>query len=87
MANVVLDLKTHPDAIIPDLSKPDPLVTFTKNDIAFTYGSKWKQRYFTKVGDDYFPSAPSGTSRTSGGRATSSPTTPTGGCRNIRRTT
>lgn len=54
MANIVLDPKQHPDAIIPDLSKPDPLVTFTKDDIAFTYGSKWKQRYFKKVGDDYF---------------------------------
>jgi predicted CXXCH cytochrome family protein len=51
----VRDPKTHPDAIIPDLSKPDPLVTFTKDDIAFVYGSKWKQRYFTKRGDDYFP--------------------------------
>jgi predicted CXXCH cytochrome family protein len=55
MANVVRDPKAHPDAIIPDFSKPDPLVTFTKADIAFVYGSKWKQRYFTKVGDDYFP--------------------------------
>jgi predicted CXXCH cytochrome family protein len=55
MANVVRDPKTHPDAIIPDLSKPDPLVTFKKEDIAFVYGSRWKQRYFTKVGDDYFP--------------------------------
>jgi predicted CXXCH cytochrome family protein len=55
MANVVRDPKIHPDAIIPDLSKPDPLLTFTKDDIAFVYGSKWKQRYFTKVGDDYFP--------------------------------
>jgi predicted CXXCH cytochrome family protein len=55
MANVVRDPRVHPDAIIPDLSKPDPLVTFKKDDIAFTYGSKWKQRYFTKVGDDYFP--------------------------------
>ncbi len=55
MANVVLDPKEHPEAIIPDLSKPDPLVTFTKDDIAFVYGSKWKQRYFQKVGDDYFP--------------------------------
>jgi predicted CXXCH cytochrome family protein len=55
MANVVRDPKDHPEAIIPDLSKPDPLVTFTKGDIAFVYGSKWKQRYFTKVGDDYFP--------------------------------
>src|SRR5262249_44369523 len=55
MANVVRDPKTHPDAIIPDLSKPDPLVTFKRDDIAFVYGSKWKQRYFTRVGDDYYP--------------------------------
>jgi len=55
MANIVLDPKDHPDAIIPDFSKPDPLLTFTKNDVAFIYGSKWKQRYFNKVGDDYFP--------------------------------
>ena len=55
MANVVRDPREHPDAIIPDLSKPDPLVNFTKDDIAFVYGSIWKQRYFKKVGDDYFP--------------------------------
>ena len=55
MANVVRDPRTHPDAIIPDLSKPEPLLTFTKDDIAFVYGTKWKQRYFKKVGDDYFP--------------------------------
>ena len=55
MANVVRDPKAHPDAIIPDFSKPDPLLTFKKDDIAFVYGSKWKQRYFTKIGDDYYP--------------------------------
>jgi predicted CXXCH cytochrome family protein len=55
MANVIRDPKEHPDAIIPDLAKPDPLVTFTKDDIAFVYGSKWKQRYFKRIGDDYFP--------------------------------
>ena len=55
MANVVRDPKTHPDAILPDLSKPDPLVKFTKDDIAFVYGSKWKQRYFKKAGDTYVP--------------------------------
>ncbi len=55
MANVVLDPRQHPEAIIPDFSKPDPLLTFTKDDIAFVYGSKWKQRYFKKVGNDYFP--------------------------------
>jgi mono/diheme cytochrome c family protein len=55
MANVVRDPRQHPDAILPDLTKPDPLITFTKDDIAFVYGSKWKQRYFTRVGDDYYP--------------------------------
>src|SRR4029077_11138602 len=55
MANVVRDVREHPEAIIPDTTRADTLRTFTKNDIAFTYGSKWKQRYFKKVGDDYFP--------------------------------
>lgn len=54
MANVVRDPKSHPDAIIPDLAKSDPLVRFTVNDIAFVYGSKWKQRYLIKKGDDYY---------------------------------
>ena len=55
MANVVRDPKTHPDAILSNWSKPDPAVNFTRDDIAFVYGSHWKQRYFKKVGDDYFP--------------------------------
>jgi len=55
MASVVSDPRVRPEAILPDLSKPDPLLTFTLDDIAFVYGSKWKQRYFKKVGDDYFP--------------------------------
>ena len=54
MANVVQDPRAHPEAIIPDLSIPDPLVTFTKDEVALTYGSRWKQRYFKRVGDDYF---------------------------------
>jgi predicted CXXCH cytochrome family protein len=54
MANVVRDPREHPDAFIPDFSKPDPLLTFTKDDVSLIYGSRWKQRYFKKVGDDYF---------------------------------
>src|ERR1700691_1574072 len=54
MANVVTDPKVHPEVIIPDLSQPDSLLTFKKEDIALVYGSKWKQRYFKQVGDDYF---------------------------------
>lgn len=53
MANIVRDPRQHPDAIIPDMSKPNPLVDFTIKDIAFVYGSHWKQRYFKKSGDSY----------------------------------
>jgi predicted CXXCH cytochrome family protein len=55
MANVVRNPREHPDAIIPDLAISNPLVTFSLDDIAFVYGSKWKQRYFKQVGNDYFP--------------------------------
>src|ERR1035437_2847869 len=54
MANVVRDPKEHPDAITPDLATNN-VAKFTKDQVAFVYGSLWKQRYFTKVGDDYFP--------------------------------
>ena len=55
MANVVTDPREHPEIVLPDFNKPDPLLTFTLTDVAFVYGSKWKQRYFTKVGSDYYP--------------------------------
>ena len=54
MANVVRDPREHPDAIIPNLAT-NTIAPFTKDQVAFVYGSIWKQRYFTKIGDDYFP--------------------------------
>lgn len=55
MANVVLDRRTHPNAILADFSNAPSFVNFKKQQIAFVYGSIWKQNYFTKVGDDYYP--------------------------------
>ena len=54
MANIVRDPREHPDAIIPNLATNN-VARFTKDQVAFVYGSIWKQRYFTKIGDDYFP--------------------------------
>jgi predicted CXXCH cytochrome family protein len=54
MANVVRDPREHPEAIIPDLST-NRIAKFSKEQVALVYGSVWKQRYFTKVGDDYYP--------------------------------
>lgn len=54
MANVVRDPREHPEAIIPNLAT-DTVATFSREQVALVYGSLWKQRYFTKLGDDYFP--------------------------------
>jgi predicted CXXCH cytochrome family protein len=54
MANVVRDPREHPEAIIPNLAT-NTAAKFTKEQIALVYGSRWKQRYFTRIGDDYFP--------------------------------
>jgi predicted CXXCH cytochrome family protein len=54
MANVVRDPREFPDAIIPNLST-NTVSKFSRDDVALVYGSLWKQRYFTKKGDDYYP--------------------------------
>lgn len=54
MANVVRDPHKQPGAIIPDLNTNN-VSKFTVDQVALVYGSIWKQRYFTKVGDDYYP--------------------------------
>lgn len=54
MANVVRDPAKHPEAVLGDFSHPDPVRTFDLKDVAFVYGSRWKQRYFTRRGDNYY---------------------------------
>ena len=55
MANVIRDPKLHPDAVLGDFTHPDPVRAFKLDQVAFVYGSRWKQRYFEKRGRDYFP--------------------------------
>ncbi len=54
MANIVQDPAERPEAVLGDFTTPNELVTFSLDDVDFTYGSGWKQRYFTKRGDDYY---------------------------------
>lgn len=54
MANVVRDPATHPDAILPDLAT-NHVAPFRRDQVAFVYGSRWKQRYFTRVGKNFYP--------------------------------
>ena len=54
MANVVRPLAQSPPSLFPEPST-NPVFPFHAQDVAFVYGSLWKQRFFKKVGDDYFP--------------------------------
>jgi predicted CXXCH cytochrome family protein len=54
MANILVDVDEHPEVVLGDFQTPNDLVSFDRDDFDFTYGSKWKQRYFKRVGDDYF---------------------------------
>jgi predicted CXXCH cytochrome family protein len=54
MANVVRDPRQFPHAIIPDLTTNN-VAPFTKDQVALVYGSIWKQRFFTRIGDDLYP--------------------------------
>ena len=55
MANVLRDPKTHADAFAADPLTAPPELRFSKDDVSFIYGSKWKQRYWKKQGDSYVP--------------------------------
>ena len=44
MANIITDPKVNPRAVLGDFKTPNPLVTFRLEDVAFVYGTKWKQR-------------------------------------------
>jgi predicted CXXCH cytochrome family protein len=54
MANVLVDIDERPDVVLGDFETPNDLVSFDLDDVDYTYGSLWKQRYFTRVGDDLF---------------------------------
>ena len=86
MANVVRDPREHPDAILPDLAS-DPFAKFSLDQVALVHGSIWKQRYFTRIGDDIIiRSRRSGTSPVMFGVPTLWPRERTGGSRSIRPT-
>src|SRR5258708_1454653 len=59
------------------ISTPTPSRSFRRIRSPFVYGGKWKQRYFTKNRDDYYPVGrllPGGTSATRFGAHTTFPT-------------
>lgn len=53
-SKMLQDVKANPIAIMGDFETPSDVRTFTKEEVAYTIGNQWKQRYLKKIGDDYF---------------------------------
>jgi predicted CXXCH cytochrome family protein len=53
-AKMTQDVKENPLAILGDFETPSEVRTFSKDDVLITIGNQWKQRYMTKIGDDYY---------------------------------
>jgi hypothetical protein len=51
-SRMMRDVKLDPLANIGDFESPDNIRTFSKEDIAFTLGSQWKQQYLKREGKD-----------------------------------
>jgi hypothetical protein len=51
-ANVIRDAKANPDVILGDFSAPD--LGFKKEDILYTVGSHWDQRYMSRIDGELY---------------------------------
>ncbi len=51
-STVIQNARKHPEAILGDFS--DPSLPFKKDDVWYTIGGHWDQRYLTKIGDDFY---------------------------------
>jgi len=51
-STVIQDARKNPSAVLADMSSPD--LPFKREDIHFTIGGHWDQRYLTKIDDEYY---------------------------------
>lgn len=51
-STVVQDAKARPDSVLGDFSQPG--IGFTLDEVEYTVGGHWNQRYMKKIGDDYY---------------------------------
>ncbi len=51
---MVKDAKKYPLAIIGDFETDSDIRTFTKDQVLYTIGNQWKQRYITRIKDELY---------------------------------
>ena len=53
-AQMVKDVKKHSNAIVGDFDSASEVRTFNKEQVLYTIGNQWKQRYITRIDDEYY---------------------------------
>ena len=53
-SQMIKDARQNPDAIIGDFASPSEVRTFTKDQVLYTIGNQWKQRYITRKGNELY---------------------------------
>lgn len=54
MAHVVSDPRAFPGTVVADLASAPAAMKPSLGDADLVYGSRWKQRFFKKIGNDYY---------------------------------
>jgi predicted CXXCH cytochrome family protein len=53
-AKLIQDPAADPAVVVGDFNSRDPDLTFNLDDVAYTIGSRWKQQYLTREGDNFY---------------------------------
>jgi predicted CXXCH cytochrome family protein len=53
-SQMATDVSKRPNAIVGDFESPSEIRTFTREQVLYTIGNQWKQRYITRIGDELY---------------------------------
>ena len=53
-SQMATDVSKHSNAIVGDFESPSEIRTFTRDQVLYTIGNQWKQRYITRIGDELY---------------------------------
>jgi len=53
-SQMATDVSKNSNAIVGDFESPSEIRTFTRDQVLYTIGNQWKQRYITRIGDELY---------------------------------
>lgn len=53
-SQMIKDVSKQPTAVVGDFDSPSDVRTFTRDQVLYTIGNQWKQRYITRIDDEFY---------------------------------